>query len=167
MTDSTNSKTGAESRGIAPSLQLSRRGLCISLALMVAVGLSVYAVFPESVGGPELPVAVSLGRQPVETADGAGALMTEVILFQNLADYAIPKFSIEINGQYLLFRDAPLNANETLVLPQRVFADKRSSHRFNPVKYPVEEVTLTGQLPSGARGVTQFMFANGVVVDTH
>ena len=93
--------------------------------------------------------------------------MTEVILFQNLTDHAIPKFSIEINGQYLLFRDAPLEAQETLVLPQRVFTDKRSSHRYNPVKYPVKTVKVTGQLPTGARGVTQFVFEDGEVIGTH
>ena len=63
---------------------------------------------------------------------------------------------ININGQYLLFRDSPLKPREELVLPQRIFTDKRSSARFNPSKYPVEEVTVTGQLPSGARGLTHF-----------
>jgi len=152
---------------VAPSLHLSRNGLCICLALMVAAGLSVYAMFPESVGGPPLPVAVELGQGPVPTSDGAGKGVTEVIILRNLADHSIPKFSIEINGQYLLFREAPLEAKERLELPQRVFTDKRSNHRFNPVKYPVKEVTLTGQLPGGARGVTRFLFEDGVIVNTH
>jgi hypothetical protein len=152
---------------IAPRLHLSRRGLCICLALMVIAGLSVYAMFPESVGGPPLPVEVELAKGLMPTADGAGSLLTETIVLTNLAEHPIPKFSIEINGQYLLFREAPLGELERLELPQRVFTDKRSNHRFNPVKYPVEEVTLTGQLPSGARGVTRFIFKDGVVVERH
>lgn len=167
MTDSKTPTATTDPIRVAPVFQLSRLGLCISLFLMVSAGLFVYALFPESVGGPPLPVEVGLGQEPVETADGSGALMTEVILFQNLTDHAIPKFSIEINGQYLLFRDAPLEAQETLVLPQRVFTDKRSSHRYNPVKYPVKTVKVTGQLPTGARGVTQFVFEDGEVIGTH
>jgi len=150
-----------------PRLHLSRRGLCICLVSMVAAGLSVYAMFPERVGGPPLPVAVELGKGAMPTADGAGKLLTEVIVLTNLTDHPIPRFSIEINDQYLLIRDAPLAANERLELPQRVFTDKRSNHRFNPIKYPVEAVTLTGQLPTGARGVTRFLFEDGVITDTH
>ena len=152
---------------VAPRLRLSQRGLCVCLTLMVAAGLSVYAIFPESVGGPSLPVGVELGQGPVPTADGTGEVMTEGIILENLTNHPIPRFSIEINGQYLLIRDAPLGVNERLKLPQRVFTDKRSSHRFNPVKYPVEEVTLSGQLPSGARGMTRFLFKDGVIVDAH
>lgn len=125
---------------------------------MVATGLSVYALFPESVDGPSLPVAVHLDRQPVETANGTGAVVTEVVVISNLSDHDIPKLTLDINGQYLLFRDSPLGRGETLVLPQRVFTDKRSSQRFNPSKYAVEDVLVTGQLPSGARGVTKFAF---------
>ena len=91
-------------------------------------------------------------------------MSSETIVLTNLTDHAIPRFSIEINGQYLLFRQTPLGKKERLELPQRVFTDKRSNHRFNPVKYPVEEVVLTGQLPSGARGVTRFLFEDGLVV---
>lgn len=159
--------TAQDRSAVAPRLHLSRRGLCICLFLMVAAGLSVYALFPERVGGPPLPVTVELGKGVMPTADGAGKMLTEVIVLTNLTDDPIPRFSIEINDQYLLFRDAPLAAKERLELPQRVFTDKRSNHRFNPIKYPVEAVTLTGQLPSGARGVTRFDFEDGVITDTH
>ena len=168
MSDSSESPVSIQDKSaVVPRLHLSRRGLCVCLVLMVAAGLSVYAMFPERVGGPPLPVVVELGKGAMPTGDGAGKLLTEVIVLTNLTDHPIPRFSIEINDQYLLIRDAPLAANERLELPQRVFTDKRSSHRFNPVKYPVEAVTLTGQLPSGARGVTRFLFEDGEITGTH
>ena len=45
---------------VDPHLGLSRRGLILSLTAMVAFGLIVYSLFPASVGGPSLPVEVSL-----------------------------------------------------------------------------------------------------------
>lgn len=155
-----------DSPKIAPTLKLSRVGLILSLAAMVGAGLGVYALFPDSVGGPPLPVEVRLDRQPVDTANGSGAVVTEVVVVTNLTDHEIPKLSVDINGQYLLFRDSPLAQKELLVLPLRVFTDKRSSQRFNPSKYPVEDVTVTGQLPTGARGVTQFVFEDNLLVET-
>lgn len=145
-------------QSIAPTFRLSRRGLVFSLLAMGTAGLCVYATFPASVGGPGLPVSVALDRRPVETPSGAGAVLTEVVVITNLADHEIPKFSIEVNGQYLLFRDAPLERDEELVLPLRVFTDKRSSQRYDPTKYPPTEIVVTGQLPSGARGLSQFHF---------
>ncbi|MGI9474873.1 MAG: hypothetical protein ACR2NZ_25305 [Rubripirellula sp.] len=160
------SSIGGDSPRVAPTLKLSRIGLILSLLAMVGAGLGVYALFPDSVGGPPLPVNIRLERQPVETANGSGAVVTEVIVVANQTDHEIPKLSVDINGQYLLIRDSPLQPSESLVLPLRVFTDKRSSQRFNPDKYPVEDVTVTGQLPSRARGVTQFLFENGILVET-
>jgi hypothetical protein len=143
---------------IAPTLQLSRRGLVISLLSMAAAGMSVYALFPKSVGGPPLPVQVRLDRQPVATTGGSGAMMTEVVVVANISDDPIPRLTLEINGQYGLYRDSPLGQRESIVIPQRVFTDKRSSQRFDPSRYAVQEVTVSGQLPSGARGMTKFHF---------
>ena len=143
---------------VAPTLQLSRRGLVLCLLAMIGVGLSVYAMFPASVGGPSLPVNVELDVQAVAVETGGGAVMTEGLVIKNLKDHPIGRLSIEINGQYLLFRESPLQGLETLVLPQRIFTDKRSSARLDPIKYPVQEVVVTGQLPSGARGLSQFEF---------
>lgn len=162
----TSNSAAGDAPSVAPTMRLTRAGLLFSLAAMVGAGLGVYALFPESVGGPSLPVRVMLDRQPVETADGSGAVVTEVVVVTNLTDHPIPKLSVDVNGQYLLFRDSPLKIQETLVLPLRVFTDKRSSQRFNPDKYDVEDVVVTGQLPSGARGVTQFLFENEQLVDT-
>jgi len=155
---STEQETAPSQPSIAPTFRLSSRGLTIALFTMVAVGLGVYAIFPESVGGPPLPVTVSLSRQAVETTGGQGALLTEVIVIENGADHELKRVSIEINRQYLFFQKRPLAAGEKLILPQRIFTDKRSSQRFNPTKYDVGDVVVTGQLPSGSRGVTKFEF---------
>lgn len=143
---------------IDPKLGLSRRGLIMSLASMVVVGLVVYSLFPSSVGGPSLPVRVELDYRMVDAVGGQGPVATEVVVVTNLESFQIPRLSIEINGQYLLFRESPLDAAEELVLPQQVFTDKRSSQRFNPRKYEVEDIVVTGQLPSGSRGVIKFDF---------
>ncbi|TWU06472.1 hypothetical protein [Stieleria varia] len=153
-----NESNGATPK-LAPTLRLSRFGLVVALAGMVATGLLVYAIFPSSVGGPPLPVAVRLEKQPVQTTAGDRALLTEVIAVQNIADHELKKIAIEINGQYLMFNEAPLVAGDSLVLPLRVFTDKRSSQRYDPIRYPVEEVIVRGQLPSNARGVSEFSFA--------
>lgn len=167
MSESQPDRDHQSSPSIAPTLQLSRTGLVLSFLAMAAAGLSVYSLFPESVGGPSLPVEVQLDQQPVESANGMGAVMTEVVVVKNLSEHEIPRLSLDINGQYVLFRDSPLAKREVLVLPQRVFTDKRSSQRFNPSKYAVEEVVVTGQLPSGARGVTKFEFEGGRVSSVH
>jgi hypothetical protein len=151
MTNNNDSK-------LAPNLRLSRVGLITTLAAMVICGLSVYALFPESVGGPPLPVRASIEMLPVETTSGKGAMVTEVVVVENLTDAEIGKLTIDINGQYLYLQNSPLGPREKLVMPQRTFTDKRSSARFDPVKYPVEDITVTGQLPSGARGVSKFEF---------
>ena len=161
MSDSLSDPSSIESGGaakVAPTLQLSRTGLILSLLAMVTAGLGVYALFPESVGGPPLPVEVLVESQPVETTSGLGAVVTEVVVVKNTSESEIPKLTIEINGQYLIIQDKPLSIGETLVLPQSIFTDKRSSQRFNPGKYDVADVTVTGQLPSGARGVSKFEY---------
>ncbi len=160
--EATRSDGAASSDGaapsVAPTLQLSRRGLILSLLSVAAAGLSVYALFPEKINGPSLPVQVELDEQPMVTNDSYSVVVTPIVRLRSLADHEIPKLSIEINGQYLLFRDPPLGPREILELPQSVFTDKRSSQRFNPEKYQVEEVLVTGQLPSNARGVSTFEF---------
>lgn len=150
------SETGNQK--VAPTLQLSRTGLVASLAAMFGLGLSVYAIFPESVGGPELPVLVIVDKLPVVTTGGKGAVITDVVVIENLSDHEIPKLTLDINGQYLYLQNSPMQPRETLQFPQRMFTDKRSSARFEPSKYTVEDIVVTGQLPSGARGVSTFEF---------
>ena len=157
--DKTDSATPrSDSRELAPTMRLSRTGLIACLAAMVVSGLSVYALFPESVGGPPLPVSASVEMLPVETVSGVGAMMTEVVVVENLTDDEIGKLTIDINGQYLYLQNSPLAPRERLVMPQRTFTDKRSSARYDPIKYPVEDIVVTGQLPSGSRGVSKFEF---------
>ena len=116
----------------APGLRLSRRGLTLCLVTMAVAGISVYAMFPASVGGPPLPVAVSLDRQPMETTGGQGAMLAEVVVVENKADCELRRISIEINGQYLLFQNSPLTVGAKLVFPQSIFTDKKKQPTFQP-----------------------------------
>lgn len=145
---------------IAPTARLSRRGLVLGLITMAGLGLSVYAMFPDAVGGPALPVTARVERQPVETQGGGVAVLTDVVVIENQADHEIKRLAIEINDQYLLFQQAPLSVGESLVLPLRVFTDKRSSQRYDPSRYPAEKILVRGQLPSGSRGVSVFDVAD-------
>jgi hypothetical protein len=145
---------------VAPTLRLSRLGLILSLLAMVAIGLIVYSIFPDSVGGPPLPVEVSLDRRLVDSVGGR-PVVADVVVVRNPTEHPIPHLSLDINGQYLLFRDTPLAVGEEFVVPQQVFTDKRSSQRFDPSQDEVEDVVATGQLPSGARGVSKFEFEDG------
>ncbi len=161
MSDTDDGADAPHQPSVAPTLKLSRRGLVFSLLAAAIAGLSVYATFPESVGGSPLPVDVRIDRQPVATADGVGAVITGVLVVQNLSDHEIPKLTIKINRRYLLIRDSPLQEKERIVIPLQVFTDKRSSQRYDPLTNPPQELLVTGQLPSGARGLRHFDFDGG------
>jgi hypothetical protein len=144
---------------LAPSSRLSRSGLIASFAVMIGIGLGVYALFPESIDGPPLPVTVTLGDAPVETVGGNHvAVVAKVVTITSQLDRPIKNLAIELNEQYLLMQSSPLQPGESLVLPQAVFTDKRSSQRFDPTNQRVREVLVRGQLPSNARGVSKFTF---------
>lgn len=135
--------------------------MILAFAAVIGLGLAVYATFPDSVGGPPLPVAVELTKAPVdspgiEPTGNAGQFVTDVIAVTNPNEFDIGRLTVDINGQYLYLQSGPLAAGETLIAPLRMFTDKRSSQRYRPDKYPPEDVVVTGQLPSGARGVTKF-----------
>jgi len=143
---------------VAPTSRLSRGGLIAAFAVMIAVGLGVYSLFPESIGGPPLPVRVSVGEAPVETTNGSMAVLTKVVTVTSELDQPIGNLGIELNDHYLYHQAGPLRPGEVLVLPQEVFTDKRSSQRFDPQRQSVSEVVVRGQLPSKARGVSKFEF---------
>ncbi len=147
-------------RSIAPAPKLSRWGLTLALlatCLVPLTALSVYAAFFGRAADRPLPVRVLLDRRPVETADGQGAVLTEVVVIENLAEAPIPNLTADLNGQYFLYRDSPLDVGQSIVVPQSVFATK-SNQRFVPGRYRITEVNVTGRLPSGARGVTTVEF---------
>ena len=79
----------------------------------------------------------------VESFGGRGLVAAEVVVVNNLEEFAIPRLSIEINGRFLLFRDPPLEALEELVLPQEVFTDTKSNQQFDPRVFEVEDIVVT------------------------
>ncbi|MDM4013808.1 hypothetical protein [Roseiconus lacunae] len=162
--DSTDSSTSGISSGpddvvrVSPHSRVPRGAIIAAFGVMIAVGLGVYALFPDSVGGPPLPVNVIVTKAAVETTSGNLAVMTDVVQITNELDQPIGNLAIEVNGQYLLMQASPIQPSETLTLPLKVFTDKRSSQRFDPSSDQVTEVIVRGQLPSKKRGVSKFEF---------
>jgi len=145
---------------IAPTPQLSGRGLLwllLLVSLLPLVSLSVYAIFFGSAADRSLPVEVSLDKRAVSSLGDRGAVLTDVVIIDNLADHPIPNLTVNLNGQYFLYQDAPLDVAQSLVLPQQIFKTK-ANQVFVPGRYPIEAVTVTGRLPSGARGVAEVHF---------
>ncbi|TWU26956.1 hypothetical protein Pla52o_08120 [Novipirellula galeiformis] len=147
-------------RKIAPNPRLSGWGLTFGLlaaCLIPLAGLSLYATFYGRAASRSLPVEVTLDRQTVVAPNGQGGMLVDVVVVRNLADHEIPNLTVNLNGQYFLYRDSPLQKGETLVLPQAIFMTK-ANQRFTPGRYPILEVTVTGRLPSNARGVKETHF---------
>lgn len=143
-----------------PEPKLSGRGLTILLllvCLLPLIGLTTYAVLHGPATDKSLPVEVQVTKRPVMVASGEGAILTDVIVVKNKADFDIPNLTLDLNGQYFLYQDSPLKAGEELVLPQQIFSTK-SNQRWVPGRYPLSEVNVTGRLPSGARGVVEIEF---------
>lgn len=122
--------------------------------------LTVYTLMFGRASDRPLPVEVTTERRLVTTRNGEGAVARDVVVIRSEAEFDIPNLTVDLNGQYFLHRQSPLEAGEELVLPQQIFATK-SNQRFVPGRYPITEVNVTGRLPSGARGVAEFSFGEG------
>ncbi len=143
-----------------PGPSLSSRALTVSLLAACFTTLAVllsYSIFYGRGYDRPLDVEIRLERRPIETADGQGAVMTDVLIVKNLTADTLPRVTLDLNGQYYLYRDKPLTPHEELVLPQAIFKTK-SNQAFVPGRYAISKVNVTAQLPSGARGVAVARF---------
>jgi hypothetical protein len=160
LTEKSSASSSIENDGsaisVAPTVKLSARGFLIALACMAAFGLSIFSLFPDSVGGPPLPVKVVVEKTMVETVGGMGKMPTDCVIVTNISNGPIAHLVVVINGLYRLDRQAPIAPNESLTMPLSIFTDKRSSRRFDPTTYEVTKVVCNGQLPKGTRGVSVF-----------
>ena len=143
-----------------PAPTLSPRALTLlwlAVCLVPLTAITAYVLIYGRTSDQPLPVTVSLDKRPVDTVGGGGAMVTDVVVINNHGDFDIPNLTMDLNGQYFLYRQSPLKAGEELVLPQEIFSTK-SNQRFVPGRYPIRTVNVTGRLPSGARGVAEVHF---------
>ncbi len=160
LTESSEAVGQTAPQKLAPTPKLSGTALTIALltvSILPLAGISLYATLYGRAAEKPLPVEVQLDRQLVIDESGQGGLVTDVVVIKNLSEHPIPNLTVDLNGQYFLYRDSPLGENETLVLPQAIFMTK-ANQRFTPGRYPITDVTVTGRLPSNARGVTEVAF---------
>jgi hypothetical protein len=140
---------------IAPAPRLSGWAFTTLLVLTCFIplaGLSTYAAFFGRASDADLPVAIGIGKEPVEALGNQGAILTDVVWLESQFDVELPNVTIDLNGQYFLYRQSPLAPGERLVLPQQIFSTK-SNQRWVPGRYPITEVNVTAKLPSGRRAV--------------
>lgn len=147
-------------KSIAPTPRLS--GLAFTTLLMLTcfvplIGLSVYASFFGRASDADLPVAIGVGKEPVQAMGGQGAILTDVVWLESQFDSDLPNVTIDLNGQYFLYRQSPLAPGERLVLPQQIFSTK-SNQRWVPGRYAITEINVTAKLPSGRRAVKTLTF---------
>lgn len=148
-------------RSLAPAPRLSGRGftlLLILTCLLPLIGLSVYTALFSRAHDTPLAIEIGTSKEPVEAAGGQGAIMTDVIWIESHFDSDLSNVTIDLNGQYFLYRQSPLLAGERLTLPQQIFSTK-SSQRWIPGRYPISEINVTAKLPSGRRAVKTVLFA--------
>ncbi len=146
---------GDLSTELAPTMTLSHRTLTLmflAACLLPLLGLSGYAMFFGKAHDVLLDIEVMVAQEPVETAGGRGAVIADVVVLRNTLLHELPNLTLDINGQYFLYRDSPVQPGERLVFPQAIFATK-SNQRWVPGRYPIKELTVTAKLPSGKRGV--------------
>jgi hypothetical protein len=131
--------------------------LLITACLVPLFGLTIYAAFFGRASDADLNVEVTVGKAPVESLGGQGAILTDVVTITNLNDYELPNLTVDLNGQYFLHRHSPVGVGERLVLPQQIFATK-SNQRWVPGRYALTKINVTAKLPSGRRGVRVVRF---------
>jgi hypothetical protein len=124
-----------------------------TIAGMVAILATLTVVLGRAHDKP-LPVAVSPeDRMIAATIGGQKAqLMRPVIVVKNLSNESIPNLAIDINGQYFMYQNKPLEAGEELVILQEQFTTK-SGQVWVPGRWAIKKVNVYGQLPSRARGI--------------
>ncbi len=140
---------------LAPTPRLSAQLLTTLLVLTCLIPLIVlsgYAAFFGKARDASLEVEVLVGREPVEAVGGQGAILTDVIVLRNLTDHELPNLTIDLNSQYYLHRQTPVQPGERLVFPQQIFATK-SNQRWVPGRYALTKISVTAKLPNGRRGV--------------
>jgi len=140
---------------LAPAPRLTGSGFTTLLVLTCFVplfGLSIYAAFFGRASDVDLPVEVGVGMEPVLAVGGQGAILTEVVWLKSNYEEPLPNVTINLNGQYFLYRQSPLLPGERLVLPQQIFSTK-SNQRWVPGRYAIDKIVVTAKLPSGRRGI--------------
>jgi len=146
---------GASPMNLAPTAKLSPKTLTLLLVatcLVPLITLSGYAILFGKASDAPLDVEVVVAKEPVEAVGGQGAILTDVVVIRNLTDHKLPNLTMNLNGQYFLYRDSPVLPGERLVFPQSIFATK-SNQRWVPGRYPLTKINVTAKLPSGKRGV--------------
>lgn len=123
----------------------------------IACGLLLYALTPK-LGEPPLPASIKFQSEWIET-EGSDRRLVPCIVIKNDSDGELGKLSIGLNEQFYSTGNRILQSGQQTSIPLESFIARNGSVRFPVGQRVIEQVTVFGQLPNGARGVSEYKLA--------
>lgn len=137
---------------------VSRIQLAILMVTLIAGpilgGLVLYSMSPK-LGEPSLPALIKFQSEWIGT-EGTNRRLVPCIVIKNDSQGELGKLSVGLNEQFYSTGNRILQPGEQTSIPLESFIARNGSVRFPVGLRVIEQVTVFGQLPSGARGVSEY-----------
>lgn len=141
-------------------ITLSRRALTalIALSILIPVGYALgLALWMRKIPEPPLDAMVRIDSMWIEPrGQGQAQRLVPAISVKNVTPQAWRNLSIGLNKQFYAQEPKGIPAGESITLPLEAFVARNGSVRFSPDQLDLRHVTVFAQIPSGARGVSEF-----------
>lgn len=124
------------------------------IAVPIACGLLLYALTPK-LGEPPLPALIKFQSEWIGNEE-VNRRLVPCIVIKNDSDGELGKLSIGLNKQFYSTGNRILQSGEQTSIPLESFIARNGSVRFPVGQRVIEQVTVFGQLPNGARGVSEY-----------
>ena len=118
-------------------------------------GIGLY-LNSQRIDEPELPVEIKFDFAWVGDSETERRLVP-CIEIRNTASTAFGKLSVGLNEQFYSTGNMNVAGNEVATIPLESFIAHNGSIHFPVGSRPIGHVIVFGQLPSGARGVAEFV----------
>ncbi|MCU0716612.1 MAG: hypothetical protein MUD03_10845 [Pirellula sp.] len=120
----------------------------------IACGLVLYSMSPK-LGEPPLPALIKFQSEWIGD-EGTNRRLVPCIVIKNDSAGELGKLSVGLNEQFYSTGNRVLQAGEQASIPLESFIARNGSVRFPVGLRVIEQVTVFGQLPSGARGISEY-----------
>lgn len=120
----------------------------------IACGLLLYSISPK-LGEPPLPALIKFQSEWIGDKE-INRKLVPCIVIKNDSSGELGKLSVGLNEQFYSTGNRVLQPGEQISIPLETFIARNGSVRFPVGLRVIEQVTVFGQLPSGARGISEY-----------